>query len=340
MVRTDKTLSNNGSKKPSNSSDCDNEYVTSESDATPTTETRESVHKQNLYIVSFPIILLFNILRSILYQFFIVFKYIFNVSSHFLHHPLRKRDKNTSANCVSHSNVNEALLTTERRTAVPTVMPLPIPQQSTGPGPGDPMLAKQKHHHRRAFEYISKALKIDEENEGKRIKGIFPVLPLIRSYSVSHIKQVKKKSRLNCIERVSESWSMVLLSIAGEGVVKSGNGRNVYTTKCKPIYRWPEIAYTFSVSSTAVHFMQLPLTLNAFLSFAASGQKLIVINKRGNSSLVNKSQTLPRSMGSRVATTSEPSRHQRLPIKPATTPPVIRRQFSVSNLVEMKRANI
>ena len=35
-----------------------------------------------------------------------------------------------------------------------------------GPGPGDPLLAKQKHHHRRAFEFISKALKIDEENEG------------------------------------------------------------------------------------------------------------------------------------------------------------------------------
>lgn len=34
-------------------------------------------------------------------------------------------------------------------------------------GPGDPLLAKQKHHHRKAFEYISKALKIDEENEGK-----------------------------------------------------------------------------------------------------------------------------------------------------------------------------
>lgn len=33
-----------------------------------------------------------------------------------------------------------------------------------GPGPADPLLAKQKHHHRRAFEYISKALKIDEEN--------------------------------------------------------------------------------------------------------------------------------------------------------------------------------
>lgn len=70
--------------------------------------------------------------------------------------------------------------------------------------------------------------------------------------------------------------------------------------------------------------------------FAASGQKLIVINKRGNSSLVNKSQTLPRSMGSRATTLSEPSRHQRLPIKPATTPPVVRRQFSVKSFIHPK----
>ena len=41
-----------------------------------------------------------------------------------------------------------------------------IPRKPAGPGPGDPLLAKQKHHHRRAFEFISKALKIDEENEG------------------------------------------------------------------------------------------------------------------------------------------------------------------------------
>uniref|UniRef100_A0A146L6H0 Spastin n=1 Tax=Lygus hesperus TaxID=30085 RepID=A0A146L6H0_LYGHE len=33
---------------------------------------------------------------------------------------------------------------------------------------GDPLLAKQKEHHRRAFEFISKALKIDEENEGHK----------------------------------------------------------------------------------------------------------------------------------------------------------------------------
>lgn len=91
-----------------------------------------------------------------------------------MRHPLRKRDKNTSENCVSNTVASETLLTTCQHTteggitATRVVMPLPIPQQSSGPGPGDPLLAKQKHHHRRAFEYISKALKIDEENEGKQ----------------------------------------------------------------------------------------------------------------------------------------------------------------------------
>lgn len=64
--------------------------------------------------------------------------------------------------------------------------------------------------------------------------------------------------------------------------------------------------------------------------FTASGQKLIVVNKKGGS-FTNKSQTLPRSMGSRVLSAND-ARPQRLPTKPATTPPVIRRQFSVISL--------
>lgn len=53
--------------------------------------------------------------------------------------------------------------------------------RSTGPGPGDPLLAKQKHHHRRAFEYISKALKIDEENEGKYNNNEMHLIILLNS---------------------------------------------------------------------------------------------------------------------------------------------------------------
>ena len=36
-----------------------------------------------------------------------------------------------------------------------------------GPGLSDPLVARQKHHHRRAFELISKALRIDESDAGK-----------------------------------------------------------------------------------------------------------------------------------------------------------------------------
>lgn len=118
-----------------------------------------SVHKKNLYIVSFPLILLFNIIRTIIYQLYVIFKYIYASSSHFLFR--KQTTKNTcqleivvDRKSVSNnkSDIEEMALNTKR---------------PPGPGPGDPLLAKQKHHHRRAFEYISKALKIDEENEGR-----------------------------------------------------------------------------------------------------------------------------------------------------------------------------
>lgn len=156
MVRGDKIQSSSG-KKPSKILG-DNEYVTTSESDSPTSENRESVHKQNLYIVSFPIIILFNILRSILYQIFIIFKYIFNVSSHFLYQPVHKQRTNITV-CVNNSDKLQALNTT-------VVDGMAARPHHISPGPGDPLLAKQKHHHRRAFEYISKALKIDEENEG------------------------------------------------------------------------------------------------------------------------------------------------------------------------------
>lgn len=156
MVRSEKSQSNNG-KKPAKSSDCENEYMTTSESDSPTSETRDSVHKQNLYIVSFPIIILFNVLRSILYQIFIIFKYIFNVSSHYI--PLRKRQTPNIEVCVNSDKVQE--LNSQIGDGMSS-----RPQHLPGPGPADPLLAKQKHHHRRAFEYISKALKIDEENEG------------------------------------------------------------------------------------------------------------------------------------------------------------------------------
>lgn len=119
-----------------------------------------SVHKQNFYIVSYPIILLFNILRTLLYQLFIIFKYIFTASSRIVYRPVVLRKDCSKLEIVTDDGNKTVSEPGEEIIQMSTV-----PKQ-IGPGPGDPLLAKQKHHHRRAFEYISKALKIDEENEG------------------------------------------------------------------------------------------------------------------------------------------------------------------------------
>lgn len=47
---------------------------------------RRSVHKQNLYVVSFPIILLFNIFRSLLYQLFVLLRYVYCTAVQRRHH--------------------------------------------------------------------------------------------------------------------------------------------------------------------------------------------------------------------------------------------------------------
>lgn len=155
-------------------SSCEESSVT---DDASSGRSRGSVHKQNLYVVSFPIIFLFNILRSLIYQLFCIFRYLYSATTRVVYRPAKKRDcsleivvgnvdtlqqhqqllRSTYVRHHSHHKNRELEMSTNKQGA-----------GSSGPGPGDPLLAKQKHHHRRAFEYISKALKIDEENEGKR----------------------------------------------------------------------------------------------------------------------------------------------------------------------------
>lgn len=122
----------------------------SRNDVMFTSYSETSVHKRNLCIVSFPIIFLFNILRTLLYQIFVILRFVYCSSSNYL---VKKRQFECESGQVATCVIEEITEMTHH-------------QRVTGPGPGDPLLAKQKHHHRRAFEYISKALKIDEENEG------------------------------------------------------------------------------------------------------------------------------------------------------------------------------
>ncbi|XP_035777853.1 spastin-like isoform X1 [Anopheles albimanus] len=195
----------------------------------PTTAKRcdsGSVHKQNLYIISFPVIFVFNILRSLLYQLFVIFRYVYNFTSKAVYRPVRKECGleiviNTDGSGHHHHHhhhhhSNHPSSVTGQHSQQQQYSPLQqsplhlqqqqqpqqsqedLPQQQAHPlqcshsgtlvsgggegremsiqrsasgsqvGPGDPLLAKQKHHHRRAFEYISKALKIDEDNEDQK----------------------------------------------------------------------------------------------------------------------------------------------------------------------------
>ncbi|XP_017788657.1 PREDICTED: spastin isoform X2 [Habropoda laboriosa] len=131
-----------------------------------------SVHKRNLYIVSFPLILLFNVLRTLLYQLFVVFKYLYTSTSQLIQRRQTSRQTCQLEIVVgqkSSENLNNNLTNTGHMENEGMSQ---VPRRSIGPGPGDPLLAKQKHHHRRAFEFISKALKIDEDNEGQKEMAI------------------------------------------------------------------------------------------------------------------------------------------------------------------------
>uniref|UniRef100_A0A2M4CQZ3 Spastin n=1 Tax=Anopheles darlingi TaxID=43151 RepID=A0A2M4CQZ3_ANODA len=194
----------------------------------PTTAKRcdsGSVHKQNLYIISFPVIFVFNILRSLLYQLFVIFRYVYNFTSKVVYRPVRKEcgleivintdgsghhhhhhhhhHSNHTSVAGQHSQQQQQQYSPlqqppfQQQQQQPQQAQEDLPQQQAHPlqcshsgtlvsggegremsiqrsasgsqvGPGDPLLAKQKHHHRRAFEYISKALKIDEDNEDQK----------------------------------------------------------------------------------------------------------------------------------------------------------------------------
>ncbi|XP_012543697.1 spastin isoform X2 [Monomorium pharaonis] len=130
-----------------------------------------SVHKRNLHIVSYPLILLFNVLRTLLYQLFVVFKYLYTSTSQLI----QRRQASKQAcqlEIVVGQKPTDSQRTINGNRIEDTEIMSQVPRRPIGPGPGDPLLAKQKHHHRRAFEFISKALKIDEDNEGQKEMAI------------------------------------------------------------------------------------------------------------------------------------------------------------------------
>ncbi|CAK1551002.1 unnamed protein product [Leptosia nina] len=293
-------------------------------------DSQPSVHKRNLHVVSLPVILLFNLLRSILYQLFIIFKYLYSASHRFIHRPRK------TGECNLEVVVKDGVVSTE--IAHSEEMPY-----TNNVGPGDPLLAKQKHHHRKAFEYISKALKIDEENEGQKElaielykKGIYELERGIavdcwggRGDAWQRAQRLHDKMKTNlgmAKDRLHFLANLVALSKLG---VEGETERSDRKPKESPLKaRRPlEKSKTTLLAHTESNSGQTkPPT-------EVAGRKLTTASRRPQSGMggpLMKSQTLPRSMGrSSSQPNSSNGGYSRYPMKPASTPPAVKRQLSV-----------
>ncbi|XP_056632570.1 spastin isoform X2 [Diorhabda sublineata] len=282
------------SPKKSRKSDSD----ASHSNVMFTSYSTTSVHKRNLCIVSFPIIFLFNILRSLLYQFFVILRFVYcSSSTYFVRHQIADCENGERNNCVVVEEVSEM-----------------AQAKSTGPGPGDPLLAKQKHHHRRAFEYISKALKIDEENEGQKELAI----DLYRK----GITELELGIAVQCWGGRGEVWERAQrlhekmktnLAMAKDRLQFLESMDRLHNLEVRQPQDTP-ISYSSNIPAPKVHVPK-----------SASGKKLTIASKRPANSPLSKSLTLPRSMGSRNAPIQ--------PVRPfnkiSSTPPAVKKQLSV-----------
>ncbi|XP_034486903.1 spastin isoform X1 [Drosophila innubila] len=370
--------------------------TTDDADLTPTSGNAplrsggNSVHKQNLYVVSFPIIFLFNVLRSLIYQLFCIFRYLYGASTKVIYRSPHRRDCNIeivvqnskeqqqAISCRPLEHRSEAEQTTHtqtlpqrQRALQPLEMAANRGNGGYSPGPGDPLLAKQKHHHRRAFEYISKALKIDEENEGHKElaielyrKGIKELEDGIavdcwsgrgdvwdraqRLHDKMQTNLSMARDRLHFLALREEDLQLQRLTLREQQlkqqkeqqkvqqqqklpmlIAGSGNGISNRISSENSKLKLRSSGYGPKTTTSSSISTSTSSAATSRVASAASGRKLTIGNKRpGNLAVVNKSQTLPRNLGSKTTSTTVGAALQRQPGKTAATPPAVRRQFS------------
>jgi spastin len=117
----------------------------------------ENVHRTNIQVAALPVILVFNVIRILAFQLWVFLSVVCRIGAHALPNKTKQSDRETE-------KCQEPKIVTP---VAEMVNPSPGKAGGLSVGPGEPALAKQKHHHRKAFEYISKALKIDEEDKGE-----------------------------------------------------------------------------------------------------------------------------------------------------------------------------
>jgi len=150
------------SPKRSSTSNCDIERSrpSGENQRRRSFNFKPSVHSTNLYIASRPVVILFEYVSFGIHRLF----YLFLSAIFFVWGPIRAYCSTRQKNYVD--LVREEYKISFEEEHLPGIMAsggLSCSMKGS-PGLGDPLLARQKEHHRKAFDFISKALRIDEEN--------------------------------------------------------------------------------------------------------------------------------------------------------------------------------
>ena len=133
----------------------------------------ETVHRRNVHLFAQPVILAFHVVRFVAFQLWLLLSLVCRVGSHVL----ATRTQASSETAVQTVVEQQTRRASSSSTSSVVEMVRPGtgspgrgPPGGAGGGfavrPGAPVLAQQKHHHRKAFEYISKALKLDEDGKG------------------------------------------------------------------------------------------------------------------------------------------------------------------------------
>ena len=131
-----------------------------------------SVHRRNVHLFAQPVILVFHVIRFIAFQLWILLSLMCRASVNML--PARHKER-TAAKSVENPPLisspgvgirmggSGSVSSGGSSSSFVDLTSSPA-RVSVSQPPPEPAIAKQKQHHRKAFEYISKALKLDSED--------------------------------------------------------------------------------------------------------------------------------------------------------------------------------
>ncbi|XP_061173837.1 spastin-like isoform X2 [Saccostrea echinata] len=113
---------------------------------------RVPFYRRNIGIAASPLLFIFGLIRQLAFQLWLVLTLVV----------CKSRDL-TRGQCYRRLRAD---------VSVDAEAAMTSPSRAKSPSPAGPSLSQQKHYHRKAFEYISKALKIDEEDAGRKDQAI------------------------------------------------------------------------------------------------------------------------------------------------------------------------